>query len=249
MTPQVTAFDYVFPVVGGVRMGDGRGVGLGDVYGTAFSISEGLFLTNHHVLSGASSQSEWGIGFVEKHIWKMAKVERFEEFPHMDLALLQANVPAAKFAKWLALEQPMLTEVQACGFPHAFDSTNSTLIVRSFRGTIVASRTWSALHAKPRAYELSFSCPRGLSGSPVWSVNPPTTVAGVVFGNSITDMIAYQSKETSQDGNEKLVYEKVEALHLGLAIQSGAILGLHSGLMGMPFLDFLSKRQLVEPVK
>lgn len=129
---------------------------------------------------------------------------------------------------------------------HALDLSAFTITIRSFRGTIVTPRTWHGLPAKPRVYELSFPCPRGLSGSPLWRIGAaPPSVVGVVFGNSITDMIVNQSVEKSKDGDETAFYERVEALHLGLAIQALSILDVQSSLLGMRLGDFLQKNNLL----
>ena len=140
----------------------------------------------------------------------------------------------------------MLTEVQASGFPYALDLHALTLTIRSFRGTVVAARTWGSLSAEPRVYELSFPCPRGISGAPLWKVGPSPSVLGIIFGNSITEMIVNQEVERTKEGSETIVYEKVEALHLGLAVQAQSVLSVESSLLGMRVGEFLRRRNLLE---
>ena len=250
MTEPVIAYDYVSPVVAGdlhPRAATGQpAYVIRQVCGTAFCLAENFFVTNAHVIQNASANPWWGIGFPEQQHWKTVRVDCHESFSDLDIGILSAAVPKARPLKWCSDEMAMLTDVQVSGFPYALDLLGFKLTVRSFRGTVVSARTWRGLSAKPRVYELSFPCPRGISGSPLWSVSAPPCVAGVVFGNSITEMIVDKEVETTKEGSKTTIYEKVEALHLGLAIQVQSLLPVKSSLLGMRLGDFLQKRGLLE---
>jgi hypothetical protein len=253
MTEEFTSFDYVFPIFGGDDNGRTGGESAGvmevkEVYGTAFCIAENLFLTNDHVLRNAIAHSSSGIGFLEGRILKLSRIQAHEFFPSLDMAIFSAAVPKAKYMKWRSSIQPMLADVQATGFPYALDLSTSTLSVRSFRGTIVSSRTWHSLNGKPAVYELSFPCPRGLSGSPLLRSGFPPTVIGVIFGNPITDMIVNREVEKIEEKGTTTIYERTESLHLGLAVQTKSILAINSSILKTTIGDFLQNKGLLQTV-
>ena len=70
------AFEYVFPVIGGpIVRGDPRTgtttmIRTRNVYGTAFCLAEGLFLTAAHVIRNASEQGDVWLGYPEGTTWK-----------------------------------------------------------------------------------------------------------------------------------------------------------------------------------
>ena len=242
VTEPIIAYDYVFPVVGGDIASPGPVVR--QVYGTAFYLANTFFVTNAHVIHSASGQQWWGLGFTEGQYWKFVVIDHYECFDDIDIGILSAPIPKAKNLKWSVSEEAMLTDVQVSGFPYALDLSESLLTIRAFRGTLVSTRTWNKLPNKPRVYELSFPCPRGLSGAPLWSVGPSPRFTGVVFGNSITEMVVYREVEKSTEDKE-IIHEKVEALHLGLAIQSQSILSLKSMLLDTYVGDYLGKQNLL----
>ena len=152
------AYDYVFPVVGGdLRPQASAGVPgyvIRQVYGTAFCLAENFFVTNHHVIKNASAHPWWGIGFPEDHHWEVVPVERHESWSSLDIGICSAQVPRARHLKWCSAEQAMLTEVQASGFPYALDLPALTLMIRSFRGTVVAADMGRSIGRTPRVRAL-----------------------------------------------------------------------------------------------
>jgi hypothetical protein len=250
MEETVIAYDYVFPVIAGDSVpasgSNLASVAVREVYGTAFCLFENFFVTNEHVIKNASEHTWWGLAFAEAGVWKAASVDHYERVVGLDIGILSASLPSAKWLKWRSDELSMLADVQTTGFPYGLDVSSSKLRMRSFRGTVVSSRTWDGLAAKPRVYELSFPCPRGLSGSPLWKPGNPPSVAGVVFGNSITEMIVNRDVEKTKEGSETTVYERVEALHLGMAIQTQSILSVQSSLFGLRIGDLLRDKDLLD---
>jgi hypothetical protein len=250
MPVSILSSEYVFPVVGGelgkeTNAGEVGMLRVTEVYGTAFCLSGNVFLTNDHVIKSACQCPSWGISYLDKQHWKLASVKGYESFSAIDMGIVAAEVPNAKSLNWSVDILNMLSSVQAVGFPYALDTENGILTTRSFRGTTVAARTWHGLQGKPGIYELSFPCPRGLSGAPLWLENSPPYVVGVVFGNSITDMIVYEEKEVEKGGDKTTVYQKAESLHLGMAIQAKSIVSINSQLLKMTIGGFLQSSHLL----
>ena len=95
--------------------------------------------------------------------------------------------------------------------------------------------------------ELSFPCPRGLSGAPVIRMKPePQRIIGVVLASTITDETVYQEEEKSIEDGTETVFTKTEALHLGLAIRADAVFGIKSDLLGCTLGDWLQRHGLRE---
>ena len=215
-----------------------------EVYGTAFHIGHGIFMTAGHVLKGAMAHDFFQIGFPENKFWKATYIKSHELFEDYDLAFFTTDMKGINTLKWCVEEIPMLTPIYSFGFPFALDLENSTIHVRAFRSEVVSYRTWTGLKSKPRTLELAFQCPKGLSGAPILTYPSPPKVAGVIFGNSITEMNVYSMTERTVEGTET-IYEKTEAMHLGLALHSSSILGIKSTILGMSFEEYLTKNDLI----
>ncbi len=61
---------------------------------------------------------------------------------------------------------------------------------------------------------------------------------GVIVGNATTQMLVLSDKEVLAEGSTTIV-ERYEMLQLGIAIQAGAILSLHSDLLGRTLAEHL----------
>jgi hypothetical protein len=243
---KVSAFDYVFPVIGGDRSNTRPGwTMLRNVFGTAFSLGGNTFLTAGHVIKAATAHESFDICLIEDGAWGARKIIRHEVLEDLDAGFFEANVPGAKALRWSDTELSMLDSVAAVGFPYALEITQAKLNVRAFRGEIVSTRTWDGLSAKPQIYELSFQCPRGLSGAPLWISGNPPAVVGFIIGNSIIEMIIHSEKEESLDGGKTTIYEKTESLRLGIAIQAQAILDRHSEILGTTLREHLHRTNLI----
>lgn len=144
---------------------------------------------------------------------------------------------------WRFGELPRLETVQTVGFPHGLEP--GEIITRAFRGEIVSGRVWKRLPASPRVYELSFMCPRSLSGAPLFTTELSPSVVGTINGNVITCITVYSETERHVEDGEETIHEKTEALHLGLAIQSGAMASVRSKLLGCTLGDWLHKKGLL----
>jgi len=241
----VIAFDYVFPVIGGDRSNARPGwTMVRNVFGTAFSLSGNIFLTASHVIRAAAAHESFGVCLVEDGVWGVRKIIRHEVFDDLNAGLFEANVPGAKPLRWSATELSMLDSVATVGFPYALEITQAKLNVRAFRGEVVSTKIWEGLSAKPRIYELSFQCPRGLSGAPLWIPGNPPTAVGFIIGNSIMEIV-HSEKEESLDSGKTTIYEKTESLRLGIAIQAQAILDRRSDILGTTLREHLHRTSLI----
>ena len=209
--------DYVKPVFGGSHappssqyLLDAR-----EIFGTAFSIGGGVFLTAAHVIKAASSCELMGLGNPEEEVWQAYLFSEIELFEGSDVAVFRCPRTPTKAFAWHTSPLSMLTDVCTGVYAYGLDRSGQTVDVRTFAGKIVSARTYREFKDQPSIFELPFMCPRGISGSPLFFPPPSPKVCGMVFGNSITDMIVYSEKETSVDGLETTILQRVEAMHLG----------------------------------
>jgi len=191
-------------------------------------------MTAGHVIENASAHHSCDIALVENGQWAATKIAEYEIFDDYDIAIFRANVPGAKAIKWSFRELSMLDQVITCGYPYALELQHARLIVRAFKGEVVCTNAWPDIKGKPKIYELSFQCPRGLSGAPLLAASESETmvVAGVIFGNRMTEMTVYSEKEEIKEDGRTSEFIKVEALHLGMAIQAETIATIKSKLLG-----------------
>src|SRR5687768_1522133 len=119
--------------------------------------------------------------------------------------------------------------------------------IRSFVGHIVSATTFGRLKRDPPSYELSFQCPRGLSGAPLLIRDADSMlVTGFVIGIERTEMNVFTERETVTEENERVTVERYEALNLGIALQSRAVLdvGPFRVLNGRTILQHLRRQAL-----
>ena len=244
----VTAFEYVFPVIGG-NLVDHDNVDKGgvikQVYGTAFHIGKGFFLSAGHAIINGLQNSFFGLGYPEKGYWKASQVVEHEVLPDYDIGIVRTSIPNLKAMPWKTGESSMLTDVQTTGYPYALDLEHFRIHVRAFRGHIVSSLTFHEFRAKPRVYELSFQCPKGLSGAPLFTVRPSPKIIGVIVGNRATEMLVMTDRERVVDGSETIV-ERYESLQLGVALQSSSLMNLPSKILGTAIRAHLEEAELLD---
>lgn len=226
-------YQVVFPVTATSQDNDkGRPIkALDFVAGTAFSIGNDYFITAAHVVDQtANHQRE--IGCFENEVLVGVPVRAVETFHDIDVAILHApDVSGAQPFPWSESTPNRLEDVFAAGYPFAFDNRSMNLTARAFGGHIVATQDCQELPGKPSAIELSFQCPRGLSGAPVVTRGREPCIIGLVVGNQSTQMNVFTDKEVITEGNVTIV-ERYEAMNIGIAIRSQAILALQSRMIG-----------------
>ena len=128
------------------------------IYGTAFPILPGLFVTAGH--SAKDAKADGLLGLVRLNSSGdvvVSAVTRCEVFDAIDLALMECPDFAGltpfvlEFDRGLGLLDP----AYAVGFPHAMDAEWVTVVPRGFRGYVVTRRELYQLSGRPRGYELS----------------------------------------------------------------------------------------------
>jgi len=156
--------------------------------------------------------------------WNISAWELVDDY---DLAVFHADVavPAMCFP-WHAGQLPMTTTVKAAGYPYAMEPGRDRMGIRSFVGHVVSATTLGRLAPDPPSYGLSFQCPPGLSGSPLLIRHGDSMlITGMVIGNQRTEMLVFSERESVSDVKE-VITERYEALQLGIALQSRALLDL-----------------------
>lgn len=131
------------------------------------------------------------------------------------------------------------------GFPYALEKELGQIGVRTFKGHVVAAGPTRSLPARPDAYELNFQCPRGLSGAPLLAGSGSPVIAGVVVGNESSKMLVFSESEVVKESGTTTIVERYESLHLGLAVQSAAILRLEFKNLGRGLGDHLAAHGLL----
>jgi hypothetical protein len=237
--------ELVFPI-----MGVATNKKPATVCGTAFSLGGDMYLTAGHVWENAHTYplQAMGVRHGPEQEMLLYRVFEAENIAAFDLAVLKTAAPTPNKALiWSTLEPGLFADVRAFGYPYGYDGELGTLNIRAFRGEIVGGTSLRTLTGQPPVYELSFPCPRGLSGAPLasWDSKPRGHVVGVVLTNTITEMTVFSETEILAEGGQITKLVKTEALHLGIAIRSGAVAGISSALLGCTIGERLQAHELL----
>lgn len=247
--PILKLYEHFFPVAGAKR-NDKEGCPpfiIEQVCGTTFYIGNGFFLTAAHVIHNAVQYPMLGILHFEEPEWQFYSIQSYELFDSHDISILKTGFKPSEALKWDTLESPILDTVFTTGYPYAFEPDKNVINVRAFKGFISTQTINARLSSRARCYELSFSCPRGLSGAPLVCDQEPPVVKGVILGNGTSKMLVYSNTEIVEEKAEKTVYktEEFDAMYYGIAIQTGSILSLKSPLLDMTLENHLTKEGLL----
>jgi hypothetical protein len=238
----IIAGDVVFPVFGA----GGPKNEPEEICGTAFAIGDGVFMTAGHVLKNALTHKVAAIGYPANNgsSWSASSLQA-TELLDCDIGICKADISHWGPLDWAGGEPLLLSEdVQAIGYPYGLDLEARTVVVRAFQGHVVSERKFGGLKDWPRVYELSFQCPRGLSGAPLFPRESEGRVAGVIIGNAIMEMEVYRESEVLKEPEKETILVKTEALHLGIALTPREILGLSSHILGGTVRDWLTAQAL-----
>jgi hypothetical protein len=233
------------PVLGGTPDASAQRMAVSDVFGTAFAIGGGMYMTAGHVVEAALSTAMVTLAFPEDQGrgWGMYPVLDHEIFSPCDVAIIRAESPHAVPLPWETPMLTVLTDVMAFGYAYGLDHETHILRLRGFKGYTVAARAFERLPVRPAAYELSFQAPRGLSGAPLL-LPDSTAIVGMVIGNSTTEMVVFSQREhVIEEGRETLV-ERFEAMTLGVAIAASSLMAIEFGLLGGTLAAHVSAARL-----
>ena len=209
----------------------------GDVYGTAFWIGGDYYLTAGHVMKGALEHERIALGMLDDPVSILAlpiSDSHIEIKAEIDLALfkVQGVIKPVKYNFATSNEVPLNQEVLSVGYPFAVDRDIGGITFRSFKGHIVGSgRRHIGDDRRPFVYELSYMCPKGLSGSPLITDCNTPQILGLVIGNTDTSITIFSEKEVAQEGNAINSYERTESMHLGIALMSFVFLDMKFELL------------------
>ncbi|AMC11904.1 hypothetical protein Lupro_11790 [Lutibacter profundi] len=244
---QPTAYDYVFPVFGGILTKEGH-FNPKNIFGTAFYIENNFFITCAHTIKKAEEQEIVALGFQnEQGQLSFSKIRDSEVFEDNDSGILVASIERAKSYPWLSQKLAMLNNVMSVGYAFGFDNKHSEVLIRAFKGHITMVGYNHNFPKTPAHYELSYMCPRGISGAPLLfkHKNQPY-ICGFTVGNEQTSMIVWSSEDIEEETNSKTVYQREESFHRGIAMQSKSFFELESKLLGMKIIDYLKSTDLLK---
>lgn len=247
MSPMTwSMFDYMFPLFAGVKESSPD-----VVLGTAFHIGGGLFMTAGHSLRNASDYPHVGLGKTDGESWRWnaLSTDTFEIVSDHDLGFFQVDrMGSLPSLSWCDRRLPMSSQVRSAGYAHSLDLERRHCNGRVFSGYVVSDPRVDVVAARPVGYELSFQCPRGLSGAPVLvdtSADTLPEIGGVVIGNQSMKMLVFSSAESIVEGGERTTVEQYEALQLGIAVSSIAVCDLRSRRAGGTVRAHLASHELV----
>lgn len=231
MLPHST--DYIFPVCSG----DSKG--MKNVCGTAFGIGNNFFITANHVLENAKETDKQYLGEMEEKYTVAHEVTLNESFPEIDIAILYVPNLSCKLYQIDFRDIHPLNEIYSLGFPFGHDNAAKTVLTRFYKGYIISSYPNKNYNGN-NCYELSFLCPRGISGAPLIYKD---IIKGIILGNQTTEMNVQTLTEMTEDGTQKTVYHLSEMINYGIALQMSNLINIQSKLLGSTIGEFISKRK------
>jgi hypothetical protein len=157
--------------------------------GSCASVLDGsVFVTAGHCVDNTDQDTLWVNHFGASAPDCFTQVREVHRIPEADMAVITTGPSAENWASPFQAVQYAADfgdEVYAIGHPDDLSSSiPGQRSLRFFRG--IVQRPF--LHVFPRrkpysAFELSFACPPGLSGGPVFLAEAPHVILGVVTGN------------------------------------------------------------------
>lgn len=147
--------------------------------------------------------------------------------PTADLAILKVGGVDERRVGWpkysLLDDRAYGLEVEACGFPEDMVLESGRPPARVFRGHVQRFVNWNShLGYEYLAAELSFRCPGGLSGGPLYNPEFPGRTYGLIAENIRTSNILDTIEEIQENGRVlRQHYESV--IYYGMAVWLPAV--------------------------
>jgi hypothetical protein len=219
----IDVHDYFFPILGGT--GSEFNFVPKRILGTASCLFRNTYVTAGHTIEAALTYESAFMGLINKNSEQIfyIPIEKHNIMKDIDLATFELpdTIESLSF-KVCTDTLEMLSDVLACGFPHGLDLQNQVLRNRAFKGYITNYGLFYQFPSRPNCYELSFMCPKGISGAPLLQFDKERLQYisyGYIIGNSNIEITVFSDSETSSDGLIKTIYEKTESMKFGIAIQ------------------------------
>lgn len=234
-------YEYFFPILQGESFA--KGFHLKGLLGTAFAINERIFITAGHCLPEIfDNQISIGIVSNSDSHYRSYPVKRYEIIEEIDLGIIEtASDCEVKSICWSSKRAHDATKISASGYAYGLDIKNKSLYNRTFTGYTVASKQNFRLKDKKlKLYELSFICPKGLSGAPVIDESKGVII-GVILGNTKYEIELGSFKEQIKSKEETKTYITTETMKLGEASQVHTLLDHYSELLEMTIGEFLNQ--------
>jgi hypothetical protein len=207
--------------------------------GTGFFLDSRTVVTANHVIKESNDFILQGL---PGHAFQWIKIDKssIERFDDIDICLFKLQQPADNVVPINidSTELNMLDDVFTFGYPFAVEKPEKREIrTRSFKGHITSTYSIGV----KKIYELSFHCPRMLSGGPlvVTDLNGITRLKGVVLGNEISDITVEKTKEIEKEAGKEYTYERVESFHRGIALQAASLAERFSKTLNCRIGDFV----------
>lgn len=240
--------EFSFPVMG-YKIIEGKAK-TDNLFGTASYLGNRIFITAGHTISNAKESEHMGIAFRNNNNsmsgYTYISFKEYEIFEDLDLALLKLDndIFKAKAEKWTTKNTEFLEDVFTIGYPFGYDGLEKQLIIRGLKGHIVTRRHFHEFKNKPLIYELSFHCPKGVSGASLKNLET-SHIKGFIIGNAATEILVFKEEEIIESSKEKTVYEKYETTKYGVAITVENLLDVTSKILGTTFREYLKTQNLL----
>lgn len=237
------AEEYIVPVVRSTER-DGQ-IYVERVHGTAFFInSRGVFITAAHVLRNATADMEengGAIGLVmlrpgdTTHHYE-GEILRFTFAPTpYDVAVGVVDQPSKACFELVPTGKIWIwQDVHTIGYPETAVALDAGKIhVRGHKGYVVRKlgQGSTLIHEHPEAFEVNFSIPKGMSGSPLvlrhdsnlvlgdednQEAAPPFLLIGVCTGNQPAELVDFVYETVEEDGS-RFKEKKIRIEEYGIA--------------------------------
>ncbi len=149
------------------------------IYGTAFCVGPGMFVTAGHVLSMiADDGGKVALSHLDEDRGLLASMAlQTEIIAGSDVGIIAAKAEGVALLDWAEEPRSILSDVSAIGFPYAITSQENPasfkVTMRGFKGNVITRTKIWKLPAQPVGYEVSCPFPKGLSGAPLLDATPP----------------------------------------------------------------------------
>ncbi len=218
--------------------------------GTVFPIHDEkrLYLGARHTLP-TEEGGRMSIAILRESSLQMTQVEEVEVLQGQpDVLILRAADGASPLMRFAGSGALLWEDVYAAGFPeHDIRQPEPgmrALSLRALKGTVTRTvEAGGALGARGPAYEVSFAIPSGMSGGPVFLLEPfpRNGLVGVCLGNNESTSTLWQEEReegssiTRQQGMRVIEYGLVAMLHRSweahISLAGASLVGL-LGTMG-----------------